>query len=122
MRTGQERTLSAVLQTPPDTPPRDASEIGGQNPFTGATVANMNPALAEEMGLESADPGVTIVKIKRGSIANRLQFQPGDVVVKLNGRSIPAVADLRQALAQQAKSWTIAIRRAGETLTMTIGD
>jgi serine protease Do len=121
-RNGQERNVAAKLQSPPETPPRDASEIAGHNPFSGATVANMNPALAEELGLERVEPGVTITKIKRGTIANRLQFQPGDVVAKLNGRTIASVADLKGLLAGPEKGWAITIRRSGETFTLTVGD
>jgi serine protease Do len=74
------------------------------------------------MGLESVEPGVTIVRVKRGTIANRLQFQPGDVIVKLNARAVGSVADLKALLAGAGKSWAIMIRRAGETFTLTVGD
>ncbi|MDR3439250.1 Do family serine endopeptidase [Telmatospirillum sp.] len=121
-RGGQERTVTAKLQPPPDTPPRDTSEISGHNPFSGATVANMNPALAEEMGLSGVEPGVTIIQVKRGTIANHLQFQPGDAVVKLNGRTIGSVADLKAIVGASAKSWAITIRRSGETFTLTVGN
>jgi S1-C subfamily serine protease len=82
----------------------------------------MNPALAEELGLESAEPGVTIVRVKRGTIANHLQFQPGDAIVKLNARAVTSVADLKAMLAGVGKSWAITVRRAGETFTLTVGD
>ncbi|PKU21876.1 Do family serine endopeptidase [Telmatospirillum siberiense] len=121
-RNGQERSVSLTLRPPPETPPRDTSEVNGQNPFTGATVANMNPALAEELGLERVDGGVTIIKVKRGTIASRLQFQPGDVIVKLNGQPISSVSDLKARLAAPAPRWAIAIRRGGETFTLTVGE
>jgi serine protease Do len=119
---GQERTVTVKLQAPSESPPRDTSEIAGHNPFTGATVANMNPALADELGLDSAEQGVTIVRVKRGTIANRLQFQSGDVIAKLNGRSVASVADLKALLAGTGKSWAVTIRRGGETFTLTVGD
>ncbi len=121
-RNGQERGVTVKLQIPPETPPRDTSEVGGHNPFTGATVANMNPALAEELGLESAEPGVTIIRVKRGTIASHLQFQPGDAIVKLNARSIASVADFKAMLAGVGQSWTITVRRSGQTFTLTVGD
>ena len=120
-RAGQEKTISVKLAPPPDTPARDSSEIGGRNPFTGATVANMNPALAEEIGLQSADPGVTVVKVRMGTIAHRLQFQPGDMILRINGKPVANVAELKTALGQQPPSWSITIRRGGETMTVTIG-
>lgn len=121
-RGGQERAVSVSLRTAPETPPRDTSEILGKNPFTGATVANMNPALAEELGLERVDAGVTIVKVKRGTIASHLQFQPGDVIAKLNGQPVSSVSDLKARLAVAAPRWAVAIRRGGETFTLTVGE
>ncbi len=121
-RRGEAREVSATLTSPPEQPPRDTTVIGGHNPFTGAKVANMNPALAEEMGLGSAEAGVTIIGIKYGTIAHRLQFQPGDVILKVNGRLVRSVTDLRGVLAMAAPSWTVAIRRSGETMTLTIGE
>jgi serine protease Do len=121
VRDGREQVLSARLQAPPEVPPRDTAEIDGRNPFAGATVANMNPALAEEVGSETAEPGVTIIRIRRGTIAHRLQFQPGDVILRVNERAVASVAELRALLAAGSSSWKIAIRRSGELLTMTIG-
>jgi serine protease Do len=121
MHGGQERVATARLTAPPDVPPRDTSEIDGRNPFAGATVANMNPALADELGLPSVEVGVTIVAMKRGTIAERLQFQPGDLIVKVNDKAVTTVAELRPILAQPAKTWRVTVRRAGEVLTISIG-
>ncbi|HIJ38759.1 MAG TPA: DegQ family serine endoprotease [Rhodospirillaceae bacterium] len=121
VRAGVEKLIAVKLATPPDRPSRDVMEVGGHNPFSGATVANMNPALAEETGLEHADSGVTVIKIQQGSIAHRLMFRPGDVILKINGVAVAMVADLRAALNSGANRWTITIRRAGETITVTLG-
>ncbi|HIJ62978.1 MAG TPA: DegQ family serine endoprotease [Rhodospirillaceae bacterium] len=121
MHGGVERQVSVNLAAPPEQPPRDTAEIAGHNPFTGVTVANMNPALAEEMGLDAGALGVTIIKVQPGSIANRLQFQPADTILKINARTIGSVADLRAAVAAEAARWTITIRRSGEVMTVSIG-
>ncbi len=120
LRNGLSREVSAILASPPEQPPRDTTDIGGHNPFTGARVANMNPALADELGLESVDSGVTIIDVKHGTIAHRLQFQPGDIILKVNGRSVPSVGDLRGILSAAAPSWSITIRRSGQTMTLNI--
>jgi serine protease Do len=78
--------------------------------------------LAEELGLESADPGVTVVKVRPGTIAARLQFQTGDMILRINNRPVATVADLKAMLEDKTvKSWAITLRRGGETLTVTIG-
>ena len=120
VRDGQEKSLTVKLSSPPETPPRETTDIGGQNPFTGATVANMNPALAEELGVEGAEPGVTVVRVKEGTIAHHLQFQPGDVILKVNGRPVGTVSDLKTMLAASPKGWAITLRRGGETLNFSI--
>jgi serine protease Do len=110
------------LTPAPDSPARDTSELTGRTPFTGATVANMNPALAEELGLESVDPGVVVVKVLPGTIAARLNFQPGDTILRINTKPVATVADLKAMLTETGvKSWAIMVRRGGETLTVTIG-
>ena len=122
LRNGEQKTLAVKLAPPPDTPSRDTSELAGRTPFTGATVANMNPALAEELGLESADPGITVVKVKPGTIAARLQLQPGDMILRINNKPLANVAELKATLGDPSiKSWAITLRRGGETLTVTIG-
>jgi serine protease Do len=122
MRSGDQKTLSVKLAPPPDSPARDTSELAGRTPFTGATVANMNPALAEELGLESADPGITVVKVRPGTIAARLQFQPGDMILRINNKPLANVAELKSILVDpMIKGWAITLRRGGETLTVTIG-
>jgi serine protease Do len=120
-RGGQERVVSARLTAPPDVPARDTTELAGQTPFTGATVANMNPALADEMGLADDDRGVTVVSVRRGSIADRLRIRPGDVILKINDRPVSTVAELRPMLSQTVKTWRVALRREGEVVNMTIG-
>ena len=121
MRSGSERQIGITLAAPPEQPPRDTTEVAGHNPFTGATVANMNPALAEEMGMEGGESGVTIVKVQPGSIANRLQFQPGDAILKVNGKAIASVADLKGMVTAAPARWTVTIRRSGEVMTVSIG-
>jgi Do/DeqQ family serine protease len=119
-RAGVEKTISVKLLPPPDSPARDASEIQGRNPFGGATVANMNPALAEELGT-SSDSGVTVVKVRPGTIAHRLQIQPGDMILRVQGKPVANVAELKAAVGQPQQQWSITIRRGGETMTVTIG-
>ncbi|TAN50378.1 MAG: DegQ family serine endoprotease, partial [Rhodospirillales bacterium] len=84
MRQGREMILAVPLIAPPEKPARDLTEIGGRNPFSGATVANLNPALTEEMGIDGSPSGVMILSMKRGSPAHQIGLRPGDIVEKVN--------------------------------------
>jgi serine protease Do len=121
LRNGTENSVSVRMIAPPENPPRDVTDIGGANPFTGSTIANLNPALAEEVGMSSAATGVVILRIKRGSIAHRLQFQPGDIILRINDRAVGTVAEAKAQLGANRGAWRVTINRDGETLSMQVG-
>jgi len=108
------------VTAPPEDPPRDVQAITGQNPLTGATVGNLNPAFADELGVDGAERGVVVSEVKQGSIAQRLGVAKRDLVVSLNGRSIANVAALRQALAVASQGWTLTVRRGEKLLSVTV--
>ena len=80
-------------ETAPETP-RDEIVIEGRSPFTGAKVANLSPALADELRLDSATDGVVVVEVADGTPAQQFGFQRGDVVLAVNGRRSPRPRDL----------------------------
>ncbi|WP_009870202.1 DegQ family serine endoprotease [Paramagnetospirillum magnetotacticum] len=121
LRGGVERILTVRLVAPPENPPRDKTEINGRNPFSGTTLVNLNPALAEELGINSSLTGVMILAIKRGSVANRLGLQPGDMLIKINERAIASVADARRSLDAESARWAITIKRNGEVMSLVLG-
>jgi len=119
-RRGSERQVTLKLVAPPEEPPRDTTEIGGTNPLAGATVANMSPALAEELGLDPAPEGVFVIELRRGAAAIRLGFRPGDRVLAINGEEIAAVRQLAAVLARPAERWRVSLSRAGKVLNWVI--
>jgi Do/DeqQ family serine protease len=121
LRGGAEKTVTVRLVAPPENPPRDKTEIAGRNPFAGATLVNLNPALAEEIGINSGLTGVMIFGIRRGSVAGRLGLQPGDMLLKINERPVASVADARKLLGVESPRWAITIKRNGEVMSLVLG-
>src|SRR5262249_57016630 len=80
VRQGHAITLPIALQTLPDTP-RQEVEIKARSPFMGVTVANLSPALADELRLDPQAEGVVVTAVAEGSSAQSVGFQKGDVVV-----------------------------------------
>ena len=119
-REGHETARTLSLAPPPEDPPRDVTEIGGRNPFSGATLANMSPALAEELGRDRFEAGVTVLGVRAGSTAARLRLQPGDVVVSVNGEEPGTVDELDAVLARPAERWRIAIEREGRVRRLVV--
>jgi Do/DeqQ family serine protease len=120
-RAGTNREVEAVLTAPPEDPPRTETKLAGDNPLAGATVANLSPALADELGIDTAVRGVIILDVTRGSAAGRLGFANGDLVAAINGKSVANVAQLRDLIANRQRQWQVAIRRGGKLLSLTVG-
>jgi S1-C subfamily serine protease len=120
MRSGRESRLAVALETAPETP-REEISITARSPFLGAKVANLSPALAEELRLDMSAQGVVVVDVAEGSAARSLGFQKGDVVVTVNGDKIAQTRDLEKAVAQPARLWRITIQRDGKQVSVVFG-
>jgi len=117
-RDGRDQTVTLRAEAAPTTPARDERTIDGRNPFAGATVVNLSPAVADELGVDAFGQGVMVTKIAGGPAA-AVGLQPGDIVRSVNGRRIQSVGDLVAATARPAGSWQVTIERGGQQITAT---
>jgi Do/DeqQ family serine protease len=117
IRQGKETVVSLPLQGLPDTP-RDEVVIKSRSPFLGATVANLSPALDDEMRLDPQAEGVVITEVADGSAAQSVGFQKGDVVVSVNGQNIAKSSDLERITNAGSRSWRITIDRGGQQISV----
>ena len=108
------RTQTLALIAAPENPPRNEVLLSGEYPLSGAVVANLSPALAEELDLTGAWDGVIILKVARGSVAGRLRFRPGDIIVAVNRKEVRDVTALDAALKRAKGSWRISFSREGK--------
>ena len=119
-RRGKKAPVKIDLVAPPEAPLRDISDLTGQHPLSGTTVANMSPALADELGMESFEPGVIILRLTQGGAANRLRFRTGDMISVINDETIKSVEHLKKVLPAPTNHWRISIKRDGKTLNMIV--
>jgi len=106
IRGGKEVMLDVPLTAPPEDPPRERSQLDGRQPLSGATVVNMSPAVADEMGLVEWKPGVAVVEVQPGSYAARF-LRAGDMVAAINGQEVKNVADLKKRIAAGVSSLSV---------------
>ncbi len=118
-RAGTRAETTVAMIAAPETVERAETLIKGANPFAGLRVANLSPAVAEELGLPSFLNGVVAVKVEGGPA--RRFFKRGDVVTGLNGVPVDSVTALQQALVTDQGYWRIEIERAGRKLRFTVG-
>ncbi|UDF04332.1 Do family serine endopeptidase [Asticcacaulis sp. AND118] len=117
LRSGKEVSLNARV-TPPTGAPKDQRALSGNFPLTGATVVNLSPAVADEIGLDpfAASKGVMIYSLSGRSYAASAGFRPGDIVREVNGQAITSTAQLETVL-KAARRFTITISRGGQNIT-----
>ena len=113
-----DRAISVRAEPAPSTPAKDERTITGRNPLVGATVINLSPAAAQELG---ADPfnakGVMVSAIGDQGLAARAGFQPGDIIKSINGQPISTTAGLQQILAAPATTWQVIIQRGQQQIS-----
>ena len=117
IRQGRAMVVPVALQPLPETP-RDEVEIRANSPFRGATVANLSPALADELRLDPQSEGVVITAVADGSTAQGIGFQPGDIVVSVNNRKVDSSADLQRITGSGSRSWRVTIRRGNQQISV----
>ncbi len=108
------------LEHPPERPARNEIQLRGAHPLAGASVANLSPALAEEMGRDHFDTGVVVRAIASRSPADRLEFRVGDIIVEINDLKVGRVRDLRDAVAERRARWDVTVERGGRLLSLSI--
>jgi Do/DeqQ family serine protease len=120
MRAGKETKIAVALETAPEIP-RDELVISARSPFLGAKVANLSPALADELRLEAAAEGVVILEVADGSPAETVGFQRGDIVAAVNNQRILKTRDLERATRESSRQWRVTIVRGGRQVSVVLG-
>ncbi len=117
------KKLSAVISliSPPEDPPRDMRDLRGPHPLSGSTVANLSPAVTEELGIQDdTKTGVVVVKVERSSNAGRLGLRRGDIIVGVNQEKISSVKALAVVLEAPGGGWRLSIERGGKVFNLAI--
>ena len=116
---GRDQQLTLRADPAPATPARDERTLAGRNPFDSATVVNLSPAVADELGLDAfAGQGVLITNIGAG-LARNIGLKRGDIVRSVNGVTIGSVRDLVGVVSTPVRVWRVTVEREGRQLTAT---
>jgi Do/DeqQ family serine protease len=119
-RAGKPVKLTIPLETAPDGG-RNEIVLTTRSPFQGARVANISPAVADEMHLDADTEGVVVTELADGSTAANVGFQKGDIIVAVNNQKIAKTSDLDKATRDGSRLWRIKIVRGSQQINVTLG-
>ncbi|MHC6156020.1 MULTISPECIES: DegQ family serine endoprotease [Bradyrhizobium] len=119
-RAGKPVKLTVPLETAPDTN-RDEIVLTARSPFQGARVANISPALADELHLDAGAEGVVVTELADDGTAANVGFQKGDIIIAVNNEKIARTGDLEKASKTGSRIWRITLVRGGQQINVTLG-
>jgi S1-C subfamily serine protease len=111
-RAGKTVKLAVPLETAPDTN-RDEIVLTARSPFQGAKIANISPAVADELRLDTSTEGVVVIDLADGGTAASVGFQKGDIILAVNNQKIAKTSDLDKASKTSSRVWRITVVRGG---------
>jgi len=119
-RAGKIVKLTIPLETAPDTG-RNEIVLTTRSPFQGAKVANISPAVADELHLDADTEGVVVIDLANDATAASVGFQKGDIILAVNNQKIAKTSDLEKATRESVRLWRITVIRGGQQINVTLG-
>ena len=119
-RGGKPVKLAIPLETAPDIG-RNEIVLSSRSPFQGAKVANISPAVADELHLDTDTEGVVVTDLGDDTTAANVGFQKGDIILAVNNQKIAKTSDLEKATHESARLWRITLMRGGQQINVTLG-
>lgn len=101
---------------------RDLSAQASQDGFVkGLSIAQITRANAQKYRIPANLNGVLVVDVKPGSKAEKLGFQPGDVIIQIESYEIKSMDDLAKAISKYKNgAKRVFINRYGNTLMQVV--
>lgn len=110
-RSGHEKAVTVTPSTAKDpVVGANASEPSGAGKL-GVRVEQVTPNIAQRYNLEGVSSGVVVVQVESGGPGEEAGIQPGDIIVRANGRTVKTPAELGTATSSA---------RAGDTVALVV--
>jgi Do/DeqQ family serine protease len=119
IRKGRPAFVMLLLQPAPEIGRDDVRNLTGDHPLDGARVSNLLPHVADELDIDETQ-GTVILSVRNGSVAERVGFRAGDVIVSVGDKQLATVLELEQILNGRPTLWRMWIKRGRQTLQLQV--
>jgi len=113
LRGGNNEQVSFNVEAAPAAGDDMLATITGSSRFTGTSVRQLDPALAEAKNLPYDARGVIITAIEAGSPAEQMGLRVDDVILSLNDQKMDTAKVFADTASQRARTWQIILQRGG---------
>ena len=83
---------AGISSTPVPVKDSSTEEVGG------ATIQNLNPAIAQELGFPPITPAIVVMDVNPSSPAAAAGLLPGDVIVAVNNTPVQTTSQLKDTI------------------------
>ena len=119
-RGGKTVKLTVPLETAPDTG-RDEIVLTARSPFQGAKVANISPALADELHLDAGAEGVVVTDLAETERPPMSASRRATSSWRSTTRRSPRPAISTRRAKASSRLWRITVVRGGQQINVTLG-
>jgi len=117
LRNGNERNLTVKLaEMPTETAKLNSQQEGGSKALDGVEVSNLNPAIAQQLGVPDNTKGVVVTNVDPASKMAESGLSRGDVIQEVNHQSVKNISEFQNALQKSADQPLLLVNRGGRTL------
>ena len=113
LRAGSTDIVNFNIEAAPLADDTMVSTITGNSRFAGASVRQLDAALAEVKGLAYDARGVIVTAIEPGSAAEQMGLKVDDVILSLNDVPTDTAQAFADTASQRTRTWQIILQRDG---------
>ncbi len=119
LRGETKKTLHVPLKAAPEDPPRNITTLKDDNILYGIKLANLSPAYAQEIGVNTYEKGVLVLEAPR-AVMQRTSLRRGDIFKSVNGNKVRRIKDIEKALYRDPRNIDFTINRSGRQIECVI--
>ncbi|MGC1620246.1 MAG: DegQ family serine endoprotease [Candidatus Acidiferrum sp.] len=118
LRNGDVRDATVKLaEMPAEKPQANSNDNeGGSKALSGVDVSNLNPDIAQQLGIPASTKGVVVTDIDPASQMANSGLQKGDVIQEVNHQPVNNVSEFESAVRKAGDNPLLLVNRAGITL------